>query len=167
MKVNIIGKGIIPLPEVGTLAPVYGVELCQRSLEKLLTHPHFTITQYGTNLRITRTNVAGFFRPATEIPVAKPVAVKKETYVKPEVKVEPTAIEVPPEMTPIEPVEEFVIEDTPEEPAIDEPKEEVAVDPAPEKFGNVAEEDIDVKTAETPNTKTAPYEKKNKKKNRR
>lgn len=141
MKVNIIGKGIIPIPGIGTLAPRYNIELDKRSIEQLLGCVHLTITEAGTNLKITRSNIDGFFKPVTELPTVKPVEVpkQKETYVEPEIEVEQTNVELPPEPTPIEPVEEFVIEDIPEEPVVEEPTVNIVDEPITIKFGNTIE----------------------------
>lgn len=145
MKVNILGKGIIP--GIGTLAPKYDAELSKAEIKRLLNYSQFRIGDVATGLLITKRNVESFFKQpiVTELPKSKPIEIPKkvetakETYIEPVVEVEEispieitepdTVVEVTSVSERIGNVSDIIPEDTNEEPiSIDVINEEAEVE---------------------------------------
>lgn len=142
MKVNILGKGIIP--GIGTLAPKYDVELSENEVKRLLNYSQFRLGDVATGLLITKANVDTFFKPSmvTELPKVKPIEVPKKVDEKKiqktvEKKEEPVVVEEPVKEVYENPVIE-IEEVSPIE--ITPPETVVEVTAVSERIGNV--EDI-------------------------
>lgn len=173
MKVNILGKGLIP--GVKRLAPVRGVDLSEKEILKLLTFRYFKLYDAETGVNITNTNVSSFFKPVEKHVEEKPIVVEKKVEDK---VVEPVVekIEVIEEpFTEKEIADEIQKESAPtfltvtEIPSVEEEskvEEEIAdiVDAEIESEITDAETE-DVKETATENTESRPYY--NKKKKRR
>ena len=137
MKVNISGRGIIPI--VRKVAPAYNVNIDKLTCYKILGSNNLTVFRSSDGVRITRANLDTMFvekmisdEPVVETPAATPKPVKK-TIKKAEKK------EVVKE-EPVDPVEE-----APVEAVVEETVAEVAEEALPE----ITEENIDeVKEAE-------------------
>lgn len=68
MKVNITGKGKIP--GVGALAPIYGKDLSEKEIRRLLNFSSFRLFDYETGLLITKKNISKMLdNKPTEIPI--------------------------------------------------------------------------------------------------
>lgn len=80
MKVNILGKGLIP--GVKRLAPVRGVDLSEKEILKLLTFRYFKLYDAETGVNITNTNVSSFFKPVEKHVEEKPIIVEKKVEEK-------------------------------------------------------------------------------------
>lgn len=80
MKVNILGKGLIP--GVKRLAPVRGVDLSEKEILKLLTFRYFKLYDAETGVNITNTNVSSFFKPVEKHVEEKPIVVEKKVEEK-------------------------------------------------------------------------------------
>lgn len=98
MKVNIAGRGVIP--GLNKLAPVRGVELSQRDIERLVCFRQFKVYSAETGYLITSKNVNDIFKPKAVAPkvvkpVEKPVEIKpvekpiEINITEPEIKEEP------------------------------------------------------------------------------
>lgn len=167
MKVNILGKGLIP--GVKRLAPVRGVDLSEKEILKLLTFRYFKLYDAETGVNITNTNVSSFFKPVEKHVEEKPIVVEKkveEKVVEPVVeKIE--VIEEP--FTEEEIAEEIQKETAPtfltvtEIPSVEEEIADI-VDAEIESDITDAETE-DVKETTTENTVSRPYY--NRKKKRR
>ena len=167
MKVNILGKGLIP--GVKRLAPVRGVDLSEKEIIKLLTFRYFKLYDAETGVSITNTNVSSFFKPVEKHVDEKPIVVEKKVEEK---VVEPVVekIEVVEEpFTEEEIADEIQKEATPtfltvtEIPSVEE---EIAntIDAETESESTDVETE-DVKETTTENTVSRPYY--NRKKKRR
>jgi hypothetical protein len=166
MKVNILGKGLIP--GVKRLAPVRGVDLSEKEILKLLTFRYFKLYDAETGVNITNTNVSSFFKPVEKHVEEKPIVVEKKVEEK---VVEPVVekIEVVEEpFTEKEIADEIQKEATPtfltvtEIPSVEEEIADV-IDAEIESENTDAETE-DVKETTTENTASRPYY--NKKKRR-
>lgn len=167
MKVNILGKGLIP--GVKRLAPVRGVELSEKEILKLLTFRYFKLYDAETGVNITNTNVSSFFKPVEKHVEEKPIVVEE--------KVEEKVVE--PVVEKIEVIEEPFTE----EEIADEIQKEAAptfltvteIPSVEEEIANIIDEETeseitdaeteDVKETTTENTVSRPYY--NRKKKRR
>lgn len=161
MKVNILGKGIIP--GIGTLAPKYDVDLSELEIKRLLNYQQLRLGDVMTGLLITKANVDSFFNPpiATELPDVK--SKKKEAIknVEKEVEEPKKAVYDDPiiEIKEISPIE------------ITPPETVVEVTAVSERIGNV-QEIIPEKTNDDPisvevvETETTRFSGKNKKRRR-
>lgn len=165
MKVNILGKGLIP--GVKRLAPVRGVDLSEKEILKLLTFRYFKLYDAETGVNITNTNVSSFFKPVEKHVEEKPIVVEK--------KVEEKVVE--PVVEKIEVIEEPFTEE--------EISEEIQKETAPtfltvteipsveEEIADIVDAEIesditdaetgDVKETTTENTYSRPYYNKKKK----
>lgn len=169
MKVNVLGHGAIS--GVGVL-PVYGIELNQSGISRLLNFHRISVVNAETGLRITRQNLASFFEaPAkpvekAEKPVVAPVEKKPEPVVEPvkEVYVEPVAEvvsepaveeEIPAEEIPADAVE--VVEEVPVEETVNEVVDVAPVEEVTEEAPVVTEEP---EVVEEKTETTSPYKKK-------
>lgn len=167
MKVNILGKGLIP--GVKKLAPVRGVDLSEKEILKLLTFRYFKLYDAETGVNITNTNVSSFFKPVEKHVEEKPIVVEKKVEEK---VVEPVVekIEVVEEpFTEKEIAEEIQKETAPtfltvtEIPSVEE---EIADIVDAEIESDITDtESEDVKETTTENTVSRPYY--NRKKKRR
>ena len=175
MKVNILGKGVIP--GIGALAPQYNVDLNEAQVKRLLNYQQFRIGDVKTGLLITKSNVDAFFQEPiiTELPEVKPIKVpknvepekevKKET--KPVVKEEKPVVETAPEL-PAVTIEETVVEISTQEPLpeITEPGTVVEVTSVSERIGNVEEvesEEVEEISTEEPQQQFVSNKKKRRK----
>ena len=171
MKVNILGKGLIP--GVKRLAPVRGVDLSEKEILKLLTFRYFKLYDAETGVNITNANVSSFFKPVEKHVEEKPIVVEEKDEEKIEEKVvEPVVekIEVVEEpFTEKEIADEIQKETAPtfltvtEIPSVEEEIADV-VDAETESESTDADTE-DVKETTTENTVSRPYY--NKKKRRR
>lgn len=171
MKVNILGKGLIP--GVKRLAPVRGVDLSEKEILKLLTFRYFKLYDAETGVNITNANVSSFFKPVEKHVEEKPIVVEEKVEEKIEEKVvEPVVekIEVVEEpFTEKEIADEIQKETAPtfltvtEIPSVEEEIADV-VDAETESESTDADTE-DVKETTTENTVSRPYY--NKKKRRR
>lgn len=116
MKVNISGRGIIPI--VRKVAPAYNVNIDKLTCYKILGSNNLTVFRASDGVRITRANLDAMFvekmisdEPVVETPVATPKPVKKTTK-KAEKKEEPVA---PAEEAPVEAVVEETVAEVAEE----------------------------------------------------
>lgn len=82
MKVNISGRGIIPI--VRKVAPAYNVNIDKLTCYKILGSNNLTVFRASDGVRITRANLDAMFvekmisdEPVVETPVATPKPVKK------------------------------------------------------------------------------------------
>lgn len=181
MKVNILGKGLIP--GVKRLAPVRGVDLSEKEILKLLTFRYFKLYDAETGVNITNANVSSFFKPVEKHVEEKPIVVEEKAEEKIKEKVAEKVAEQVVEK--IEVVEEpFVEEEIADEiqkeavptfltvteiPSVEEEskvEEEIAdvIDAETESESTDADTE-DVKETTTENTVSRPYY--NKKKRRR
>jgi hypothetical protein len=159
MKVNILGKGLIP--GVKRLAPVRGVDLSEKEILKLLTFRYFKLYDAETGVNITNTNVSSFFKPVEKHVEEKPIVVKEKVEEK---VVEPVVekIEVVEEpFTEKEIADEIQKEATPtfltvtEIPSVEEEIADV-IDAEIESESTDVETE-DVKETTTENTVSRPY----------
>ena len=181
MKVNILGKGLIP--GVKKLAPVRGVDLSEKEILKLLTFRYFKLYDAETGVNITNANVSSFFKPVEKHVEKKPVVVEEKVEEKIEKKV------VEPVVNKIEVVEEpFVEEEIVEEirkeaaptfltvteiPSVEEESKVEETVIVEEEIADVVDAEIeseitdaeseDVKETTTENTESRPYYNKKKK----
>lgn len=95
MKVNILGRGMIPF--VGVLAPIRDVELSEKQIRSLMNFKTLRVYDKESGYLISKTTVNDFFNKKAQ-PVVKPIVTKPEPP-----KVEPTPV--------VEPVKEEVIEE--------------------------------------------------------
>jgi hypothetical protein len=95
MKVNILGRGMIPF--VGVLAPIRDVELNEKQIRSLMNFKTLRVYDTESGYLISKTTVNDFFNKKAQ-PVVKPIVTKPEPP-----KVEPTPV--------VEPVKEEVIEE--------------------------------------------------------
>lgn len=128
MRVNIIGKGIIPLSGIGTLAPRYHIELTKKEIETLLGCQHLTVTDVATNLKITKLNIDSLFKPVN-LPESKPNKMVNEN----------TIVTPSPDVIVEDPIKEPVI-DPPIDVTVEEPIKEVYVAKT-ERIGNAGDVD--------------------------
>ena len=95
MKVDIIGRGVIP--GLGTIAPAYNRELNDQGVRRMLNFNAFRVYDSNTGILITRKNVnsvleANATKPVVETPTPAPTTpvvetpVLKEPYVPPVVE---------------------------------------------------------------------------------
>ena len=165
MKVNVLGRGGIP--GIGIL-PVYGVELNQQGIQRLLNFKNARVFNAETNLIITKENINSLFvkKPETpapenvEEPVVEAPAPVKEEYVAPAVEVVPEVVE--------EPVVEEAVE-TEAEPEVEETVEEVTETVeetvAEEVVDEVAtEEEAPAEETEEEKPEGSPYKRRNRRK---
>ena len=91
MKVNISGRGVIPV--INTLAPVRGVEMSERDVARLVNYRQFRVYASDSGLLITHDNIKEIFAKKIEKPQKKvePVVEKKPT---PVVETKPVVIEI-------------------------------------------------------------------------
>lgn len=163
MKVNVLGRGGIP--GIGIL-PVYGIELNQQGIQRLLNFKNARVFNAETNLIITKENVNSLFvkKPETpapekvEEPVVEAPAPVKEEYVAPAVEVVPEVVE--------EPVVEEVVE-TEAEPEVEETVEEVT-ETVEETVAEEAVEEVateeEAPAEEEEKTEGSPYKRRNRRK---
>lgn len=59
MKVNISGRGVIP--GIGTIPPIYGRDMSEKEVRRLLNFDSFRLYESNTGLLITRKNVSDIF----------------------------------------------------------------------------------------------------------
>ena len=166
MKVNIAGKGVIPV--INALAPVRNVECDGNLIKRILNFHQFRVYQTSTGLLITKKNVDMILnseKPIVSKPVEKPVVAKAPV-------VETPVVEAPK----VEPIPEKQIEFDMNKPIeVVAPTEEV-VEPVDEvtetpelKIGDTYEEPVIENIEETPTSTDITTEKKipyKKKKNR-
>ena len=175
MKVNILGKGLIP--GVKRLAPVRGVDLSEKEILKLLTFRYFKLYDAETGVNITNANVSSFFKPVEKHVEEKPIVVEEKAEEKIKEKVaEKVAEQVVEKIEVVEEpfVEEEIADEIQKETAptfltvteIPSVEEEIAdvVDAETESESTDADTE-DVKETTTENTVSRPYY--NKKKRRR
>lgn len=110
MKVNINGRGIIP--GLGVVPPVYGQEMSEKGIARLLNFNNIKVYDAKSGAIMTKKNYKNFFTTPTEpvevkVPeeikqVETPVVVTEESVCEtvdeslPEIKEEPTVVELPP-----------------------------------------------------------------------
>jgi hypothetical protein len=136
MKVDILGKGIIP--GIGTLAPKYDVELDKAQIERLLNYSQFRLGDVETGLLITKGNVNTFFKPnkmKETTTNTKKIEVPKKVKPIEEIKQEKVTPVVEKEVYK-EPIIE--IEESPEI-KMEKPDTIVEVTAVSERIGNVAD----------------------------
>lgn len=104
MKVNVTGKGVIP--GLKCLAPVYGQDLSEVQVRRIIAFPMFRVYNATTGKIITRNNVSKMFLDDT--PEIKPMTVTTATAV-----VETKQEEIQPVVKEETPVEESVVEEVP------------------------------------------------------
>jgi hypothetical protein len=107
MKVNIQGRGMIPL--LGVLAPVRNIQISFDEISNLLNYRQFSIYQASTGLAISRRNLCALWNESscagcTDVPpvvaptppvITTPPGAVEPTLSKPPVPVVPTAEVVP------------------------------------------------------------------------
>lgn len=162
MKVNILGKGVIP--GIGTLAPKYDVELSETEIRRLVNFDRLRIGDTVTGLLITKKNVNDFFKKPEEVTrLTTPIEVPK--------KVEPKKVIKAPEPVIEKIVPEVTVETSPDL-KIETPDVVVEVTSTSEKIGNVVEveqepyETPEITIEETTEEEPQTYYKKKKKRNR-
>ena len=162
MKVNILGKGVIP--GIGTLAPKYDVELSETEIRRLVNFERLRIGDAVTGLLITKKNVNDFFKKPEEVTkLTTPIEVPK--------KVEPKKVMKAPEPVIEKAVPEVTVETSPDL-EIETPDVVVEVTSTSEKIGNVIEveqepyETPEITIEETTEEEPQTYYKKKKKRNR-
>lgn len=133
MKVNVVGRGIIP--GLNQVPPVYGVDMAENSIRGLIQYAQFKVYDARTGGLITKRSCDAVFAKAAELEAAAIVGVDQiiasaqtagiETAVEPEA---PVVEEAPVE----EPVVEESVEETVEETTetVEEPVEEASVEEA-------------------------------------
>jgi hypothetical protein len=138
MKVNILGKGVIP--GIGTLAPKYDVELSETEIRRLVNLERLRIGDTVTGLLTTKKNVNDFFKKPEEVTrLTTPIEVPK--------KVEPKKVMKAPEPVIEKTVPEVTVETLPDL-EIKTPDVVVEVTSTSEKIGNVVE--VEQEPYETP-----------------
>lgn len=157
MKVNILGRGLIPF--IGTLAPVYKVDLGRKEITSICNFKHLRVYEVSSGKLITKSNVNRFFDTDTNIHVNNVVEKKVEPIVE-----TPTIIEeevVPQVVETIEPVIEPTDDDVLSNQVIIE-------EPDVEETNNEEEvvEEIEETTESNNEENKSNTFKKNKKKNR-
>ena len=172
MKVNISGKGLIPV--LKRLAPVRNVELSQKDIIRILGYRYFKVFNAETGLLITKENVDNLFKPiikpntSTPAPMNdKPIPVEpieeikiKEETPKPQfLKV----TEIPATNTTIEAVIEPIIDEKTiiEEEIVEEVENKINEEITETKVSETTEEVVEDK----PEEPVRPYY--NRKKNRK
>jgi len=88
MKVNISGRGIIP--GMGVIPPVYGREMSEKQVARLLNFESFKVYETETGLIITKKNISSMFkRQSTTVvipPASKDVMEPTKTTTQPMVE---------------------------------------------------------------------------------
>lgn len=138
MKVNILGRGIIP--GVGTIPPQYGLDLPEHKISNILKYASFKVYVTSTGVPVTKKNLVQLIALEAQKNAPTPLTLKVEPSApvkKEEAKVE-TVVETP--------VAEEVKEETPvvEETVKEEIKEEAAVEETPVVEETVTEEEAPV-----------------------
>lgn len=64
MKVNITGRGIIP--GLGTIPPIYGKDLSEVEINRILNFPNLRVYAASSGVIITKNNVKNFFHLSVE-----------------------------------------------------------------------------------------------------
>jgi hypothetical protein len=141
MKVNISGKGVIPI--INKVAPVYNVEVADAILKKIIKNPKFRVYASEGFGQVTAATLNAPVAPAVEAPkeaepvkkveevpgVVKEIVVEEKAPVVEEVAIEEPAVEEAPVAEEIEQVEEPVeLNEEVESEAIEEPVEEITED---------------------------------------
>lgn len=153
MKVNILGRGMIPF--VGVLAPIRDVELSEKQIRSLMNFKTLRVYDKESGYLISKTTVNDFFNKKAQ-PVVKPIVTKPEPP-----KVEPVPV--------VEPVKEEVIEEpklaiVTEEPVqIEEETIATVEDTVDEVVEESADNTVEDDTEKTEDKSEYTFKKKNKK----
>lgn len=116
MKVNINGRGIIP--GIGTVPPVFGKDLSEGEIRRLLNFPNLKVYDAASGSLITKRNINSFFMNTTTESTATPVVEVPVTPSDEKIQVEEIVEEAV-----VEVVEDVVVAE-----AVDEVVEEVECD---------------------------------------
>ena len=171
MKINIVGKGIIP--GMGVLPPVYNIEKSETDVRRLTNFRNIRVYCSENGLLITKKNVDSFFKvkpnTTTKTDAVKPKTVdgiKRNVLIEQEQQKEETPVVI--EETPIETiVEETITTEEEDVVGIDEIESviEETVEEEVVMTEEIAEEDVVEEETKTPQTYSS--KKKNRNKNRK
>lgn len=174
MKINIVGKGIIP--GMGVLPPVYNIEKSETDVRRLTNFRNIRVYCSENGLLITKKNVDSFFKvkpnTTTKTDVVKPKTVddiKRNILIEQEQQKQKEETPVVIEETPIETIVEETIPTEEDIVGIDE-IESVIEETVDEEEVVMTEEEIteeDVVEEETKTPQTYSSKKKNRNKNRK
>lgn len=165
MKVNISGKGVIPI--INKVAPVYNIEVADEILKKIIKNPNFRVYASEGFGQIT---AATFNAPAAPVEAPKKAEPVKKAEEVPGVVKEIVVEEKAPVVEEVA-IEEPVVEEAPVEiEQVEEPvemTEEVEAEAVEEELEEVTDEIVE-ETAEETTEEAAPVQtSKKKKKNRK
>ena len=90
MKVNISGKGLIPV--LKRLAPVRGADLSEKDIRNLITYRYFKLYVASSGIQITSSNIDELFKPVVKKPTVVEEVKKVEAYEEPKVEIIPEPI---------------------------------------------------------------------------
>jgi len=123
MKVNVVGRGIIP--GLNQVPPVYGVDMAENSIRGLIQYAQFKVYDARTGGLITKRSCDAVFAKAAELEAAAIVGVDQIIASAQAAGIE-TAVE--PEAPVVEESVEETVEETTE--TVEEPAEEASVEEA-------------------------------------
>lgn len=174
MKINIVGKGIIP--GMGVLPPVYNIEKSETDVRRLTNFRNIRVYCSENGLLITKKNVDSFFKvkpnTTTKTDAVKPKTVdgiKRNVLIEQEQQKQKEETPVVIEETPIETIVEEIITTEEDVVGVDE-IESVIEETVDEEEVVMTEEEIteeDVVEEETKTPQTYSSKKKNRNKNRK